>query len=908
MLSSPRYIDMNKCIACGACAEKCPKKIDNEYNEGLDKRKAAFVQYAQAVPLKYRIDEDNCIFFAKGKCQACQKFCPAEAVNFEEKEITREIKVGSVVLAAGFKAFDPTGYSEYHYSNFPNVITALEFERILSASGPWMGHLVRPSDEMEPKKIAFLQCIGSRDLNTCDHSYCSSVCCMYAIKEAIIAKEHSHEELDVSVFFMDMRTFGKDFEKYYDKAKGEGIKFIRSRIHTIDPLSDDSVSIRYANEKGEINREEFDMIVLSHGMEVPKDTLELAHKLDVELGDSDFIKSSSFTPVSTSRPGIYACGALSGPKDIPTSVMEASAAACEAAAKLSNARGSLTREKEVPPPINVVGDSPKVGVFVCSCGINIAGVVDVNAVTEYAETLPYVTYVQNNLFSCSQDAQNNIVDVIKEQGLNRIVVAACTPRTHEPLFMETLQNAGLNKYLFEMANIRNQDSWVHSETPEDATEKAKDQVRMAVSKVCLLEPLNEVNLSVNPSALVIGGGIAGMSAALSLAEQGYKSHLVEREAKLGGTARRINATAQGEEVTPYLEKLIEEVESNGNITVHKNTMVKNVEGFVGNFKTTLDSDGSENEIEHGAAIIATGAIEARPVEYAYGEHPKVMTHLELEDAIASGDVKPGETKSTVFIQCVGSREPERPYCSKVCCTHSIKAAIKFKEANPGNRVFILYRDIRTYGERELLYKEARSKGVIFVRFDVNNKPVVVPDGDGVKVTVFDHVLNHDINIDADLVCLASAIESHRAEDLSQMFKVAMDSDGWFLEAHQKLRPVDFATDGVFMCGMAHYPKPIEEAISQAQAAVARAVTVLAKDEMWLSGTVAFVDQRKCVGCGVCWSVCPFKAIDPDEKGLAVVNPALCKGCGNCATSCRSGAANLNGFSTQGVMAQIEAAL
>ena len=897
---------MDKCIACGACAEKCPKKVSNEYNEGFDKRKAAYIQSPQAVPGKYSIDMDNCIFFLKGKCMACQKFCPTGAVNFEQQEIRRDIKVGSVIVSTGFQPFDPSGYGEYDYAEFPNVITALEFERILSAGGPWMGHLVRPSDEKEPRKIAFLQCVGSRDMNSCDHSYCSSVCCMYAIKEATIAMEHSHSDLDVNIFFMDMRTFGKDFEKYYEKAKTQGVNFIRSRIHTINQLSDESLRIRYANEKGEMLDEDFDMVILSHGMEISQSTIELAHKLDIELGENSFVKSSSFTPVATSRPGIYVCGALSSPKDIPFSVMEASAAASEASGKLSKARGTLVKEKEIPPPLNVTGDPPQVGVFVCSCGINIASVIDVEAVAEYARTLPYVKYVQNNLFSCSQDAQDNIVEMIKEKGLNRIVVAACTPRTHEPTFQETLQNAGLNKYLFEMANIRNQDSWVHSETPEDATEKAKDQVRMAVAKVSLLEPLNEVKLSVNPSAMVIGGGIAGINAALSLATQGFKTHLIEKEEQLGGIARRIRFTAQGEEVAPYLEELVKRVENEPLVEVHKSTTLKSVNGFVGNFKTILDTNGNEETVEHGAAIIATGAQEYKPVEYAYGKHPKVMTHLELEDAISSGDIKPESIDSVVFIQCVGSREPDRPYCSRVCCTHSVKSALNFKKKNPNSKVFILYRDMRTYGERELLYKEAREKGVLFIRFDTEKKPVVEPDGDGLKVTVWDHVLNRDLTIKADVVGLASAIISNRSEDITRMFKISMDSDGWLLEAHQKLRPVDFATDGVFMCGLAHYPKAIEEAVAQAQAAVSRAVTVLSRDEIWLSGTVAFVDQNKCVGCGVCWTVCPFQAIEQNDKGLAVVNEALCKGCGNCATSCRSGAANLRGFSTQDVMAQIEA--
>ncbi len=873
---------------------------------GLNKRKAAHVQYAQAVPLKYAIDEDNCLFLQKGKCKACQKFCPAGAVDFEQKEQIQEVKVGSVIIAAGFKPFDPSPYIQYCYSSFDNVVTALEYERILAASGPWMGHLVRPSDEREPKRVAWLQCVGSRDVNTCDHAYCSSVCCMYAIKAAIISKEHSHDDLDCDIFYMDMRTTGKDFERYLENAKGMGIRFIRSRVHSISELPDKSLAIEYVTEDGHILREEYDMVVLSHGLETAPEVVDLCHDLGMELTAGNFVSTSDFSPVASSVPGIYVCGALAGPKDIPTSVMEASAAACAAAGNLSSARGTLVREVEIPQQIDVNGEPPRVGVFVCSCGINIAGVVDVQAVAEYAKTLPGVVYVGNNLFTCSQDTQDTMAEVIKEQGLTRVVVAACTPRTHEPLFQETLQAAGLNKYLFEMANIRNQDSWVHSDDPAAATQKAKDAVRMAVAKASLLQPLEEVVLGVNSKAMVVGGGISGMNAALELAKQGYETHLVERDNQLGGNARMLRTTAKGEDIGQHLQKLAQKVQDNPLVHVHLGAMIKQVDGFVGNFKTTLTD--SDETIEHGIVVLAIGAGEYRPTEYEYGKHPKVMTHLEMDAAIMSGDVDPASTSSVVFINCVGSREPERPYCSKVCCTHSVESALLFKEKNPDCNVTVIYRDMRTFGEREYLYKEAREKGVLFVRYDVDNKPVVEQAGDGLKVTVTDHILGIPVEIDADILCLASAIVSHKQNDLAQMFKVPMDDDGWFLEAHQKLRPVDFATDGVFMAGLCHYPKPVEEAVAQAQASVARAVTVLSSTQMKLSGTVANIELSKCVGCGVCWTICPYQAIDQNEDGLAVVNEALCKGCGTCVASCRSGAPNLRGFTNQDVMAQIMALL
>ena len=896
-------MDVDKCIACGECTSRCPQKIDNEYNEKLDKRKAAYVQYAQAVPLKYRVDAENCIYFLKGKCRACEKFCPTGAINFSEQPVEKNIRVGSVILSPGFKAFDPSVFNTYLYANHPNVVTALEFERLLAASGPTMGHLMRPGDNLEPSRIAFMQCVGSRDMNKCDNGYCSSVCCMYALKEAVIAKEHSHHELDVAVFFMDMRTFGKDFERYYEKAQDEGIRFLRSRIHTVDPLPDGGLRLHYVAENGQPLQDDFDLVVLSHGLEISQDTIQLANKLDIDLDHYNFAATSSFTPVATSRRGVYACGVFTGPKDIPISVMEASAAASAASSKLASARETEVREKVIPPVRSVSGEAPRIGVFVCNCGINIGSVVNVPEVAEFARGLPFVEFVEENMFTCSQDTQDKMTEVIKEQNLNRIVVAACSPRTHEPLFQETLINAGLNKYLFEMANIRNHDSWVHGDDPEAATEKAKDLVQMGVAKAALLTPLEETTVQVDPSALVIGGGVAGMNAALSMTAQGFQVDLVERSDQLGGVALKLNHTSKGEDIQAYLKSLGDQVLADELITVHMGAKVEDVDGFIGNFKTRLSTG---EEITHGAAIVCTGAQEYKPNEYLYGEDRRVLTSLELDALVRSGDAGLKKADTFAFIQCVGSREPERPYCSKVCCTHSVMSALEIKEMNPEARVFIIYRDIRTYGTREDLYKEARAKGVMFIRYDLERKPGVQVNGDDLEVTVFDPILDREVVIAADYLTLASAIVSERDIELAQMFKVAQDDDGWFLEAHQKLRPVDFATDGVFLAGLAHYPKPLEESVAQAQAAASRAVTVLTSTELRVGGVVAEINQNRCTGCNVCVTVCPYQAIILDEKNKAVVNEALCKGCGTCVSSCRSGAPQLRGFTNAGIFSQIAA--
>ncbi|MFP3928364.1 MAG: 4Fe-4S binding protein, partial [Desulfobacteraceae bacterium] len=909
----PRYVDMDKCIACGTCAEKCPKRVPDAYNEGLGKRKAIYVPYSQAVPLKYAIDPDQCIYLTKGKCRACEKFCPAGAINFDDREKEFDLEVGSVILAPGFVPFDPARSDVFGYNGLPDVVTSLEFERILSATGPFQGHLVRPSDAKggsAPKKIAWLQCVGSRDPGSSGHSYCSSVCCMYAVKQAVMAKDHSKEPLDCAIFYMDMRTQGKDFDRYYEKARESGVRFIRNRIHTVEPVpGSNDLRLRYAGEDGELKEEVFDMVVLSTGLEIAPEVVGLAGRLGVDLDKDGFAGGDPFFPVATSRPGIYACGAFSGPKDIPQSVMEASAAACAATEKIAGARHTCTRVKETVEERDVSRERPKIGVFVCNCGVNIGGVVNVPEVAEYARRLPHVAYVEENLFTCSQDTQDKMAEVIRTQGLNRVVVAACTPRTHEALFQETLTSAGLNKYLVEMANIRNHDSWVHAGDPEAATQKAKDLVRMAVAKASLLDPLKETDLPVHRAALVVGGGPAGMSAALSLAAQGCPVHLVERSDHLGGHALNLYKTWDGGDVKSYLAELTEEVSGHRNITLHLGTNIRSAEGFVGNFRTELESEGGTEFVDHGVVILATGAVEARPDSYLYGKHPAVLTNTELDGLFIDDDRRLGGIQTAAFIQCVGSRDENRPYCSKVCCTHTLRNAVELKKRNPETSVYVFYRDIRAYGKRERLYQEARALGVLFFPYDPEAPPEVRENGDMVRIEFNDAVLGRRLGVNADLLVLASAVAARDNTELTRLFKVPVDGDGWLLEAHQKLRPVDFAGDGIFLCGMAHYPKPLDECTAQARAAAARALTYLTRDTITLSGVVTYIEPALCSGCGGCIEVCPYGAITLDQaQGIAVVNPALCKGCGACAAACPSEAPRLKGFDNRQLYAQIKSAL
>jgi len=845
------------------------------------------------------------------ECLQCVPACLAEAVDHSQSVVEQEIEVGSVVLCPGSKPFDPSAMEIfYHYKSNPNVMTSLEFERILSASGPTMGHLVRPSDEKEPQKIAWLQCVGSRDTNQCGNGYCSSVCCMYAVKDAMIAKEHAHGDLDCAIFNMDLRTFGKDYEKYYLRAKEkEKVRFIKARVHTINETGQErNLSIKYVDDSGAQQEEVFDMVVLSVGLQVPASTAELAKRLQVDLDNYNFAVTQPFNPVETSRPGVYACGVFQEPKDIPSSVTEASAAACLAGGFLNEARNTLTQSVEIPAEIDLTGQEPRVGVFVCNCGVNIAGVVDVKDVEEYAKTLPNVVYTTQNLFTCSQDSQDQIKEVIKEHQLNRIVVAACSPKTHEVIFMETIEACGLNKYLFEMANIRNQDSWVHSDVPEKASEKARKLVRAAVARAATLNPLSEKKIEVTQRALVIGGGVAGINAALGIADQGFEVVLVEKEEQLGGMANRLTATIEGADVRAYLAELIQKVTTHPQIQVLTQSLIVGFSGFKGNFTTeVLVGPGMyERKIDHGVVILATGAVEYSPKEFLYGEDERIVTQVELANRLKQQGAD--DLKQVVMIQCVGSRNDENPNCSRICCQNAIKNALNIKKLNPAARVFILYRDMRTYGLLEDYYTEARRQGVMFFRYDAADPPVVESAEDGVMVTFNDHVLGRQLKVATDLLTLSAGMVAEDTEELASIVKLARTPEGYFMEAHVKLRPVDMATEGIFVCGTAHSPKLLPESISQAFAAASRATTFLAQSHLTLSAVTAQVTEELCASCLICVRSCPYSVPVINEDGVSQIDEALCHGCGVCAAECPAKAIELNWYRDDQILSKLEALL
>jgi heterodisulfide reductase subunit A-like polyferredoxin len=846
------------------------------------------------------------------ECLECVKVCEAKAIHHDMKDEHLEIEVGSIILSPGFDEFQASLKTEYGYGRFPNVVSSIEFERFLSASGPFKGQILRPSDDKHPHKVAWIQCVGSRDPHI-GKGYCSSVCCMYATKEAVIAKEHA-PEMEATIFFMDMRAYGKDFDKYIERAKKDyQVRYIRSRVSNLreDPDTH-NLLINYETEDGQMVSEEFDLVVLSVGLEPARDHDEIAKVFGIDLNSYGFAKTSTFTPLQTSRSGVFVSGAFSGPKDVPETVAQGSAAAAEASSLLSESRGTLVTEKEYVPETNVNYEGPRIGAFICHCGINIGGVVNVPAVVEYARTLPYVVYATDNLYTCSQDTQETIKKIIKENNLNRIFVASCTPRTHEPLFQDTIREAGLNRYLFEMANIRDQCSWVHMHHPDEATQKAKDLVRMAIAKTALLEPLPTQTVEMTQKALVIGGGLAGMMAAQKIAQAGFEVYLVEKEKELGGKARKIYHTLEGLDVQTYLKSLISKVEKDPRIHLYKGAAIEKVDGFVGSFKTTVRTDNETSEIPHGVVIVATGADEYQPKEYLFGQDSRITTQMEFEKEMV---IRPDSTRSlknVVMIQCVGSRNDERPYCSRICCSEAVKNALTLKSLNPDTNVYVLYRDIRTYGFKEDYYEKAREAGVLFIRYDEEKEPRVERGGDDLRVIVHEPILHDDLSIETDLLVLSPGIVSpHENERLSQMLKVPLNADGFFLEAHMKLRPVDFATEGVFLAGLAHSPKSMDETLSQANAAVARALTYLSKTQLETIGTISEVDEKRCVGCGLCETVCPYQAIEivskrtvVGEKQVAQVNKALCKGCGVCAASCRSGSINLKGFTHEEVVAQI----
>lgn len=903
-----RYVDPNKCTGCGLCEEKCPKKIPSEFEQGLTVRKAIYSLFPQAVPNTRAIDGTQCLFLKnpkKGACQKCVKVCEAKAIDFEDRGRDYEINVGSVILSPGLSRYDANIRGELGFGRWKNVVNSIQFERILSASGPFNGEVKRISDSKHPRKVAWIQCVGSRDPHNAN-PWCSSVCCMYATKQAIIAKEHD-SAIEPTIFYMEMRAFGKDFDKYVERAKKDyGVRYQRAMISAVKEIPESGdLLLRYASENGQLIDETFDMVVLSVGLEPHRDAPEFAKIFGIDITDYNFPSTRPFRPVSTSVPGIFVCGTYQEPKDIPETVMQGSAVAGEAMALLSKARNTETAIKELPDEKDVSQEEPRIGVFVCHCGTNIAATVKIEEVVEAAKKQPGVSFVTNTVYACAQDNQEMIKKIIRDNNLNRVVVASCTPRTHEPLFQDTIRDAGLNKYLFDLADIREQCSWCHMGQKDDATRKAIGIVNMSIAKSRLQEPIKTDTVGVIPACLIIGGGVAGMTAAYSLAQQGFNVHIVEKDENIGGLVKKLRHTLQGFDVQEFLSALISALHSHERINIHTSCEVLNTEGFVGNFKTNL-TNGSV--IDHGAIILATGGVEYEPVEYSYPDEEKVITQRELENKLDDGQ-KPQSGESYVMIQCVGSREDPNQYCSRICCQDAIKNAIELKRRNPDTQVIILYRDMRNYGLREDYYRKAREMGVFFVRYDVSNKPQVQRQGDKFSIKTWDYMLSKELSLEADWLVLSAGLRPHPTTDqIGEMYKVTRNVDGYFLEAHVKLRPVDFPSEGIFVCGLAHAPKNLEETINQSVAAAGRAGVVLAQEKLAISGIVAKHKRELCMSCLSCLRVCPFGSPYIDEDGKISHNEVKCMGCGICAGICPAKAFQVNNFRDDQIMAMIDAAV
>jgi heterodisulfide reductase subunit A-like polyferredoxin len=874
----------------------------------VEEREGTFREVALGYSEEEALEEASRCMSCAGCCECmfCVAECQAKAIDHEMiSEVFMDLDVGAVILAPGLDIYNAKGRGELGLGRWPNVVTSLQFERILSASGPYQGIVTRPGDGKHPVRIAWIQCVGSRDKHKAN-PWCSSVCCMYTTKQAVIAKEHD-KHIEPTIFYMDMRAYGKDFDKYVERAKNEyGVRYMRAMVSAVreEPGTGDLI-LRYALEDGVLMNEKFDLVVLSVGLEPHKDAMKLAEICGVEMTDYRFPKTDHFSPGESTQPGVFVTGIYQSPKDIPDTVVQGSAVAGEVMALLGEARWTETIKKQLPPERDVSEEEPRIAVFVCSCGINIAGTVDVARVVEAVKGLPDVVHVENTLYTCSQDSQEKIKQVIAEKGINRLLVASCTPRTHTQIFQETLEEAGLNKYLFELADIREQCSWCHMGEREEATKKAIRLVKMMIGKVRLLQPITVETVGVTPACLVVGGGVAGMTTALAVAEQGFDVHIIEKEPELGGLARNLYYTADGSDVQKFIHSKVSQVMSHPRIRIHTGVEVHNTDGFVGNFKTEL-TDGAT--IEHGTVVIATGGVEYQPTEYLYNDSDRVITQRELEKKIFDG-LQPVSNERYVMVQCVGSREEPNQYCSRVCCQDAVKNAIEIKKRNPAAQVFILYRDMRTYGLREDFYSKARDLGVVFVRYEVDRKPQVEKAGGKLLIRTWDYMLDRELELDADWVVLSTGLRPHpTTEKTGGIYKITRNLDGYFLEAHVKLRPVDFASDGLYVAGLAHAPKNLDETISQALAAAGRAGVVLSHERLAVSGIIAKQKRELCMSCLSCMRICPFGSPFIDEDGKISHNEIKCHGCGLCAGICPAKAFQVNGFRDDQMLAMVDAAV
>jgi heterodisulfide reductase subunit A len=907
----PRFINVDKCIACGQCAEKCPKKVPDAFNGELGFRKAAFLTFPQAVPLKYALDAEHCLYLTRKRCGLCQKICPTGAVEFDQQPEMVDLEAGAVVLSTGFEPALTVRDGEYGYGRYRNVVTSLQYERMLSATGPYAGHLQRPSDGRLPKKVAWIQCVMSRDAAR-NRPFCSSVCCMHAAKQAVLTRSHD-PETQTAIYFMDIRAHGKGFDDYIERARHDhGVRYQRSMISQVylNPENENLIIETFDHHLNRKVEQEYDLVVLSSGFKPSSGSSALFKRLGLTTNPFGFLAADYDEPVSTSRAAIFVCGGIEAPKDIPETVIQAGAAAAEAAVVIQTGRYSATFSAEAIPERAAEGP-PRIGVFVCHCGSNIAGVVDIPQLMQRVERLPNVALATDFMFTCSAETQPRLIELMQKHELNRVVVAACSPKTHEPLFQDTLRKAGLNPYFFEMANIRNQCSWIHSQQPQQATEKSFQLIRAGVSRALRLEPLTDQTYSVDPRALVIGGGLAGMSAALTLADQGFSVCLVEKDTHLGGFARHLTETLEGDSPQKLVRTLGDRVRRHPLISVYLKSCLTAHQGHQGNFRGTVETkDGGNHEITYGAVIVATGGRAYEPREYLYAEDRRVLSQIELSRRLKEDPKWARGLKRVVMIQCVGSRNEEFSFCSRVCCSAAVKNSIAIKEINPDVQIVILYRDLRTFGFKELYYLKARQMGVMFFRFIPGDQPRVYNDSAEKLIVDFtDRSSHQDFRVESDLVVLSSGMRPHAgADQIAPVLKLPRAQEGFFLEAHVKLQPLEFASPGIFLAGLAHSPRFIPEALAMAKGAAQQAAKILCKEIMSTPATVAVVDPDLCAACLACVRSCPFAAPFITSEGVSEIPPAKCRGCGICVVECPARAITLKHCTDEQIEAKIDALL
>ena len=898
-----RFIKEDRCIGCGICSEVCPVEVRDEFNL-LNCRKAAYIKYPQAIPNIYTIDQEHCT-----RCGACVEKCPTQAIDLSKQDETRNLEVGAIVLAAGFDEFDPTRWSEYGYGRYPNVVTSIEMERIFSETGPYEGALVRPSDKEPVKKVAFLQCIGSRTLES---NYCSSACCMYAMKEAMILKEID-PDMEVSIFFMDLRAFGKGYHRYYLKARDElGVRFICCRVPTVkqDPATG-NLSLVFVNEEGTLQKEDYDLVVLSIGQNPPRGHEKILRLLNLGENEWGFCQTDRFSPVATSREGVFVCGPFAGPRDIPDTICQATAVASSVTALLKSdtEKESNVQADSLPDETpDLSGEDPAIAIFICKCGGEVSDTIDCAALKQSLLQLPNVKGVEEVPYLCLGDTLSQVQNSITDLKANRVIFASCVPYGYERRYQQTMKDAGLNPSLMEIVNLREQVSWVHREEQEEAQKKAVGLVKTAVEKLKMQEPFSSTTVPIkHHKVVVVGGGLAGLVASRSLSRLGIEVHLIERSQELGGNLIEKQYNLEGDNPQLMLKQLLDEMTENPLVHIHRDSTLEGMTGQMGDFETTVvNTTGERSTISHGAIIVATGGKERKPEEYHYGKSEHILTQKELEKRLGTGGELPS---SVVMIQCVESREGDRLYCSKVCCSQAVANALKIKELSPQTEVVILYRDIMTYGFKEAYYTSCREKGVKFFRYAHDEKPRVTLDNGLPVVEVTTPDLRQTLRFDPGLLVLSSGIDPNENNLLADLLQVELDEDGFFKEAEVKFRPVDFLVEGLFVCGLAHSPMFLEETIVQAQAAAQRAWTLISKSEIEASRLVSYVNERRCSLCEVCIAACPYQArVKDEEERKIVVREALCQGCGACAMACPNSAAKMRGSREDQMLSMVDTLL